>query len=427
MRYAVISDIHANETALRAVVADAADLSADKIVCLGDVLGYGPDPVAALELVYRKVHVCLAGNHDDAVANRCSTDTFTEFAAAAAKRHRELLAHDALDWLRHLPYTCEFDGFACVHGDFSDPKNFNYVAVPEDAIPSWNARGEQLLFAGHTHEPAVFAWDGAGAPRASEPADFTLKPGVRYFVNPGSVGYPRNGEFRTTYCIYDDVRRSVTFRSLPFDFDGYGARMRKLGLEEAPWMRVREEMRRKPEVRGGASFAKPQARRARLHEHAACSGEHRIPGVAIVFATMLLAAAGIFCTVKLTRSMPDPAEFKRLDAVTVAAPQESPAPSANPDVIRSQTIVLGENAERIHFNVRLASGSKPVKLHLTFRDPKNIPMEGTDEWFTIRRSKKHTIPFPPNALYAVMEVLRIRPEDECRISKFYLSTRKEEN
>ena len=67
MRYAIISDVHANETALRAVLADAADARAEKIICLGDVLGYGPDPVAALELVYRRAHVCLAGNLDDAV------------------------------------------------------------------------------------------------------------------------------------------------------------------------------------------------------------------------------------------------------------------------------------------------------------------------------------------------------------------------
>ena len=88
MRYAIISDVHANETALRAVLADAADARAEKIICLGDVLGYGPDPVAALELVYRRAHVCLAGNHDDAVSGRFPVEDFTSFAAAAVARHR---------------------------------------------------------------------------------------------------------------------------------------------------------------------------------------------------------------------------------------------------------------------------------------------------------------------------------------------------
>ena len=97
MRYAIISDVHANETALRAVLADAADARAEKIICLGDVLGYGPDPVAALELVYRRTHVCLAGNHDDAVSGRFPVEDFTSFAAASVARHRAALAPSALD------------------------------------------------------------------------------------------------------------------------------------------------------------------------------------------------------------------------------------------------------------------------------------------------------------------------------------------
>ena len=111
MRYAIISDVHANEAALRAVLMDAVDARADKIICLGDVLGYGPDPVAALELVYRRAHVCLAGNHDDAVSRRFPVEDFTDFASAAVARHRTALSQEAIDWLRRLPYTCEFEGF----------------------------------------------------------------------------------------------------------------------------------------------------------------------------------------------------------------------------------------------------------------------------------------------------------------------------
>ena len=105
MRYAIISDVHANEAALRAVLTDAVDARADNIICLGDVLGYGPDPVAALELVYRRAHVCLAGNHDDAVSRRFPVEDFTDFAAAAVARHRAALSQEAIDWLRSLPYT----------------------------------------------------------------------------------------------------------------------------------------------------------------------------------------------------------------------------------------------------------------------------------------------------------------------------------
>ena len=264
MRYAIISDVHANEAALRAVLTDAADAHAERIVCLGDVLGYGPDPVSALELVYRRAHVCLAGNHDDAVSNRFPVDDFSPFAAAAVARHRAALSQEAIDWLRHLPHVCEFGGggpdpsvgaFACAHGEFSDPKNFGYVLEAEDALPSWKERTEQLLFVGHSHKPGIFVLGESGVPHALEPADFMIEPGKRYLVNVGSVGYPRTGVCRSFYCIYDDCSRTVFFRSLPFDLEAYSEKMHGQGLDEAPWMRAREKERSGHEVRRAANFA----------------------------------------------------------------------------------------------------------------------------------------------------------------------------
>ena len=258
MRYAIISDVHANEAALRAVLTDAADAQAEKIICLGDVLGYGPEPVAALELVYRRAHVCLAGNHDDAVAGRFPVEDFTDFAAEAVQRHRAAVTQEAIDWLNHLPYTCAFEGFACAHGDFSNPENFNYILEPQDALPSWEARTEQLLFVGHSHQPGIFVLGASGTPHRIDAADFTLEDGKRYIVNPGSVGYPRSGDCRSSYCIYDDVERTVEFRTLPFDLDSYAAKMHGQGLNEAPWMLARAAERRRPAVRGSANFGIPE-------------------------------------------------------------------------------------------------------------------------------------------------------------------------
>ena len=258
MRYAIISDVHANEAALRAVLTDAADAQAEKIICLGDVLGYGPEPVAALELVYRRAHVCLAGNHDDAVCGRFPVEDFTDFAAEAVQRHRAVLTREATDWLNHLPYTCAFEGFACAHGDFSNPENFNYILEPQDALPSWEARTEQLLFVGHSHQPGIFVLGASGTPHRIDAADFTLEDGKRYIVNPGSVGYPRSGDCRSSYCIYDDAERTVEFRTLPFDLDSYAAKMHGQGLNEAPWMLARAAERRRPAVRGDAQFGVPE-------------------------------------------------------------------------------------------------------------------------------------------------------------------------
>jgi len=315
MRYAIISDVHANEAALRSVLTDAADARADKIICLGDVLGYGPDPVAALELIYRRAHVCLAGNHDDAVSRRFPTEDFTDFAAAAVERHRKALSQEAIDWLRRLPYTCEFDDFACTHGDFSDPKHFNYILEPQDAMPSWEERSEQLLFVGHTHQPGIFVIGGSGTPHLLHGADFTLEDGKRYIVNPGSVGYPRSGVCRSCYCIYDDQSRSVFFRTLPFDLESYAAKMHGQGLNEAPWMLARAAERRRPAVRAAAKFGAKKhaavvAKAIPLTEHPAsvasfAKPSNRFPRGAVIAASLVIAVAMTACTLLLIRALPE--------------------------------------------------------------------------------------------------------------------------
>ena len=132
MRIAIVSDLHANLTAWKTVLADLADLKAEQIICLGDVVGYGPHPVELLESVYSVVNVTLMGNHDAAVCGRLPTDTFSPRAASAVARHRELLAPAAIEWLTRLPLTYEGPGFRCAHGEFSEPDVFHYIVAPED-------------------------------------------------------------------------------------------------------------------------------------------------------------------------------------------------------------------------------------------------------------------------------------------------------
>ena len=343
MRYAIISDVHANEAALRAVLTDAADAQAEKIICLGDVLGYGPEPVAALELVYRRAHVCLAGNHDDAVCGRFPVEDFTDFAAEAVQCHRAAVTQEARDWLNHLPYTCAFEGFACAHGDFSNPENFNYILEPQDALPSWEARTEQLLFVGHSHQPGIFVLGASGTPHHIDAADFTLEDGKRYIVNPGSVGYPRSGDCRSSYCIYDDVERTVEFRTLPFDLDTYAAKMHGQGLNEAPWMLARAAERRRPFVRGAAQFG-TESGRAALVAATTTTGEtpvapvvgsprrgDRFPRWAVGLLVLgTLALVGIMSyTFWLAHSIPkDDSPSTAIIPVEEVAPPPPPAPPA---------------------------------------------------------------------------------------------------
>ena len=236
MRYAIISDIHANESALRHVLADASAQGAEQVICLGDVVGYGPLPKETLALVRSSAALTLAGNHDDAVSGRQGADGFIDLAGEAVGRHREALSAGDLDWLRNLPYDGKIDGAVVAHGDIVDPKKFYYIEDEADASANFNATDAQLLFVGHTHVPGVFLTGQSGKVYRLDPQDFALEDGKRYIVNPGSVGYPReaNGQCYSSYVIYDSSERSVCFRMLPFSVASVmqrgGNPRRRLGL-----------------------------------------------------------------------------------------------------------------------------------------------------------------------------------------------------
>ena len=218
MRYAVISDVHANESALAKVLADARAAGAGEVVCLGDVVGYGPSPSEAVALVRSSCRTVIAGNHDDAVSGRGGIEEFIDLAGDAAARHRDALSSDDISWLKSLPYTCRFGAAVAAHGDLFDPPKFYYVENDVDAKATFDATDSQLVFVGHTHVPCIFLTGHSGAIYRTPPQDFTLEDGKRYIVNPGSVGYPRecDGKCLSTYVIYDDEEKTVEFRSIPF-------------------------------------------------------------------------------------------------------------------------------------------------------------------------------------------------------------------
>ncbi len=448
MRYAIISDIHANVAALRGVLADAQDLKAEKIICLGDVLGYGPDPVATLEMVYSRAHICLAGNHDDAVCGRCSTEDFNDFAAAAISRQRRTLTQEALAWLKALPYVCALDGFACAHGDFSEPENFNYVQTSEDAVPSWAARQENLFFVGHTHEPGIFVLDGEGEPQWAAPQDFALAPGVRYLVNVGSVGYPRSGSGRSSYCIYDSDAKSVTFRSLPFDLEGYREKMGGKGLDEAPWMTARAASRATPLVRSRANFGKSAASPKRVKaitvEHsearpvvaAELPPAKRSPWPAVMIVILLLglgaALAGYFMTDRQNanapqvvqvpppranvgvsaRPVPAPAPAKKM-AAAPAAKAKTATVASEAMLVKKQSLALQPGDKKVYFAVKLAPKSHPAKVRLRFKDAEGRLMPNEDvgpfpiKTSLAKRTNRNAIDVPDGAAGVTLEVHRI--------------------
>lgn len=235
MRFAIFSDVHANLQAWNAVLSDAALQAVDRMVCLGDLVGYGADPTAVLESAYRHVDAFVLGNHDAVLAGRLSDEWFTEEARTALRWTGTAVTGRARAFLRAFPLCLTGPGFRCAHGDFAQPGAFAYISEPDDALPSWGAVQDALLFVGHTHKPGIFVLGPSGIPRCVAPQDFALEPGKRFLVNVGSVGTPRSGDALATYCLFDSETQAVHWRQVPFDLEACLTSVRRAGLPLAPF------------------------------------------------------------------------------------------------------------------------------------------------------------------------------------------------
>lgn len=232
MRFALVSDIHANWQAWNATLLDIRSLGADAILCLGDIVGYGPQPAEVLESVHANADYIVLGNHDAVIAGKLDPELFNDTARAVIEWTQGRLGDNAMKFLRQLPLSIDAGDFRCTHGDFSKPAAFNYILEPLDALASWQTVPHPLLFCGHTHEPGIFILDADRSMRREPPADFTLLPDRRYLINIGSVGQPRDAEARACYALYDTDTGAIAWRRIPFDLDAYRAAIREAGIAE---------------------------------------------------------------------------------------------------------------------------------------------------------------------------------------------------
>lgn len=240
MRILVLSDLHANATALNAALA-AAQGRWEQIVCLGDVVGYGPDPNEVASKIRELGAQTIRGNHDKAATGLMPTDDFNPVAKAAVDWTRSQLSPDNLKWLTDLPHgPLEVSGIALVHGALQDEDE--YVFTPEQALEGLLDSAAVVTFFGHTHHQGGFSYSNAGnqlemlnlRPRLSE--SFTalrLSEGSRYLLNPGSIGQPRDGDSRAGFAIADLEHSVVEFWRVPYDIADVQSRMRAARLPEA--------------------------------------------------------------------------------------------------------------------------------------------------------------------------------------------------
>lgn len=236
MKFAILSDVHANAEALKIVLQDAKEQGAEKILCLGDVVGYGPDAGEAVRLCQESCDVVLMGNHDAAVAGVIPCGNFRAEAQMGVFRHRHELSAEDRDWLGSRPYTCRTKSFVCAHGSPFYPEAFNYVMDEMDAGDAiFAAEGKRLIFVGHTHFSTCWRYDPGKTLSEVEAVDCVLEPKIRLVVNVGSVGYPR-AEPESVYVLYDTKTHQIVYRRLPFDFRGYVKRMDEKGVQLPDWL-----------------------------------------------------------------------------------------------------------------------------------------------------------------------------------------------
>ena len=243
MRYLILSDIHANLTALNAAL-DAAKDRWDKAVCLGDLVGYGPDPNDVVTKVRGLEATTIRGNHDRVCCGLTDPDDFNPIARSAAVWTRQQLSPDNLEYLQKLPPgPVGLNGMVLIHGAVRDEDE--YVIAPGQALASLLEASSDLTFFGHTHLQGGFSFRDNQLtvihPKYAAPS--TLWPlqidkGTRYLINPGSVGQPRDGDSRAAFAIADLGHTVVEYWRVPYEIRSVQQRMFRAGLHESLILRL---------------------------------------------------------------------------------------------------------------------------------------------------------------------------------------------
>jgi predicted phosphodiesterase len=238
LRYLILSDIHANLEALESCLERAGD-KYDDVICLGDLVGYGPDPNSVIDRMRGLARIIIRGNHDKACTGLLDPAEFNVLARMATDWTRRQLTAENFEFLRGLPMgPLDLDGFQIVHGSPLDEDE--YILSPLEALTNLRAMSAPLVLFGHTHHQGGFLLSAMARfqPISCPPvADagttiLGLADGGVYLVNPGSVGQPRDGDWRAAFAILDLDRKQVEYFRIPYDIGKTQAKMRAAGLPD---------------------------------------------------------------------------------------------------------------------------------------------------------------------------------------------------
>jgi diadenosine tetraphosphatase ApaH/serine/threonine PP2A family protein phosphatase len=231
--FAIFSDVHANIDALTALLADIEQFPVRGIFCLGDTVGYGPEPAMCVQRVMDTCAISVLGNHEAmlSIADKIADEDWDISIRQPLQLANEQLSKAQKSWLRGQPITADVDPITLSHASLNEPPEFHYIHDDADAESHFAAQSTFISFNGHSHVPAIWEED--------EHTRLCLKPSEkptrldakkRYTVNVGSVGQPRDDDHRASYALYDYEKRLLIHRRVPYDIARAQERFEKAGL-----------------------------------------------------------------------------------------------------------------------------------------------------------------------------------------------------
>ncbi len=232
MSVRIVSDVHGNIEALTAVLADLAQN--DELWCLGDIVGYGPNPNECVTAIAARARLCVLGNHEVATLDGIGLEFFTDLAAAAIEWTQGVLGPEERTYLNGLGYEIRADDFLLVHG--APVAYFEYILDIDDAALAFGATDARLIFIGHSHlaEAYVLEPDGTISHRHFQRGGtLALEPRKRYVISVGSVGQPRDLNPDASFAVFDRAAETVSWRRAPYDIAAVRAKMAAVKLPEA--------------------------------------------------------------------------------------------------------------------------------------------------------------------------------------------------
>ncbi len=221
MRFAIISDIHGNLAALQSVVERIKNENCDKVICLGDLVGYGPHPNECVEIVREIADIIIIGNHDHAAIGLTDTRYFNPHARAAIAWTSAVLTNKSKDFLAQLDFVARDDEALFVHATPCEPEKWDYILNAVDAAINFRCFKEFICFVGHSHIPVRFARFPDRHVKNIQANPLNLELENRYIINVGSVGQPRDGDAKAAFTIYNyhSDARTVELVRVPYDIE----------------------------------------------------------------------------------------------------------------------------------------------------------------------------------------------------------------